>query len=161
MLTFCDAAPGGGVENAGVSRAITEMLLGSGLLVPTVRGDGSAGCSQWVTRLFPVWPANISASFSGLISKGGVAASASYNASTQTIVSPIILAAPFAGASGVVNATLRMPWPLAPISSVLVSCGGVSTPVTWITDSDGTSEVPALSFIVPRGATCGVELSGT
>jgi len=39
----------GGVENVGVSRALTEMMLGSGVLVPTVDDSGAPalGLSGW------------------------------------------------------------------------------------------------------------------
>ena len=65
-------APGGGVENAGVSRAVSEMLLGVGLLVPTLTANGDTAVAQWYLRLFPVWPANVSVSFSGLVGESDV-----------------------------------------------------------------------------------------
>lgn len=56
-------APGGGIENAGVSRAVQEML------VQAPGGD--------YLELFPVWPASEPASFANLRTKGGFIVTAS------------------------------------------------------------------------------------
>jgi hypothetical protein len=153
------SAPGGGVENVGVSRAVTEMLLGSGVLVPALDGDGTAAGAQWVTRLFPVWPANESAAFSGLVAKGGLAVSATYDGSTASIASPVLITAAFAAAGDFANATLRSPWPTAPASDISVSCGGSAAHMEWLTVQEGPAAVPALSFLAPAGASCSVALA--
>ena len=153
------AAPGGGVENVGVSRALTEMLVGSGVLVPALFADGSAppGGAQWVTRLFPAWPANLSASFSGLVAKGGVAVAASYNATSLAVASPVQLWTPFA--TNASNVTLRSPWQTVPRASVTAVCGGSPAALTWVSVIEGNGSALALSLLVPPNATCAVSLT--
>jgi len=70
-------APGGGVENIGLTRAINDMLVQS-----------MGGMGQPI-QLFPFWPANEPASFTNLLVKGGILVSASYDNITQSVVSPI------------------------------------------------------------------------
>jgi hypothetical protein len=139
-----------------VSRAVTEFLLGSGVLVPAATADVPA---QWVTRLFPVWPEALSASFSGLVAKGGLVVSASYNASAVAVSSPVLITAPFAGPAEFVNATLRSPWPHVPQSAVTVTCGGSTVSVVWLVVPEGNETVPALSFLLPPGSSCAVQVS--
>eukprot|EP01052_Picozoa_sp_SAG31_P079362 SAG31_NODE_39006_length_291_cov_1.333333_1_plen_74_part_01 len=63
---LCDTG-GGGIENVGMSRAVSEMLL-------------SAPSQQWI-ELFPFWPKNTPASFGGLMAKGGFRLWANYTPS--------------------------------------------------------------------------------
>ena len=53
-------APGGGVENVGVSRAVNDMLA------------ASVGGVDGVVTVFPFWPATLPASFARLLVKGGL-----------------------------------------------------------------------------------------
>ena len=55
---------GGGVETAGATMAINEMLMQS---------------NEWAINLFPVWPANSSAAFIGMRAEGGLFISANYS----------------------------------------------------------------------------------
>lgn len=145
-------APGGGIENAGVSRAVTEMLLGSGVLVPAVTPDGQAPGARWFARLFPVWAPkdNQTASFAGLLAKGGCAYSATLLASGQ-IASPVVVSAAYPSSSSdttASNCTVLSPWP-GHEAEVAVSCGGTPVPARWIPVPDGTGTAPGLTLMVP------------
>ena len=58
------SAPGGGVENIGLSQAVNDMLLQS---------------SNGTIRLFPAWPANEPAAFTTLRAKGALLVSATWD----------------------------------------------------------------------------------
>jgi hypothetical protein len=83
-------APGGGVENIGLSQAVNDLLLQS------VHGT---------IRLFPAWPADEPASFTTLRAKGAFLVSAAWDPKrhtatdvsiTATVASPrVSLASPF------------------------------------------------------------------
>ena len=87
---FLAYAPGGGVENIGLSQAINDMLLQS--------SNGSI-------HLFPAWPRKEPAAFTTLRAKGAFLVSASWDhvhatatgvAITATVASPrVSLASPF------------------------------------------------------------------
>lgn len=136
------------------------MLVGSGVLVPSLFADGSAphGGAQWVTRLFPAWPANLSASFSGLIAKGGVAVAASYNATALAVGSPVQLWTPFATSAS--NVTLRSPWQALPPASITAVCAGAPAPLTWVSVVEGNGSALALSLLMPANVTCAVSAAG-
>lgn len=85
---LCDTN-GGGIENVGMSRAVSEMLV--------------AAPSGKYIRLFPFWPTSVPASFGGLMVKGGFRLWANY--SDGAVESPIRLRS-IAGAV----ATLVNPW---------------------------------------------------
>ena len=90
---FLAYAPGGGVENIGLSQGVNDMLLQS---------------SGGILHLFPAWPRNEPASFATLRAKGAYLVSASWDPAAQTakdvsitatVFSPkVTLASPFAGA---------------------------------------------------------------
>ena len=145
-------APGGGVENAGVSRAVSEMLLGSGLLVAAGEGGAGGGASlpaAWYARLFPAWPANASARFAGLLAKGGCEYSAELEGGV--VGSPVGVRAAYArSGAAAVNCSLASPW--GQDSSIAVACAGQSVPVAWLQVSEGH----ALSFLAPAGVSCSV-----
>ena len=61
---YCYQA-GGGVETAGATMAVNEMLMQS---------------NEWAINLFPVWPATLSASFEGMRARGNILISSWYNA---------------------------------------------------------------------------------
>ena len=158
------SAPGGGVENTGVARAVTEMLLGSGVLVPTVDPVTAAvSQAQWFARLFPMWPptaGNISdgASYSGLLAKGGCAYSASYKGGA--VVSPLSVSALYpsgtGSSAGVGNCTMLLPERWTPTSTT-VECGGISPPLVWLTVVEGGGlRTPAMSILAPTGVSCTV-----
>ena len=142
------AAPGGGVENAGVSRAVSEMLLGSALLAPA--GAAPAGAA-WYARLFPAWPAAAPARFAGLVAKGGCEYAAEL-AAGGAVASPVGAAAAFARAGArAANCTLRHPWPAQPRARVAVACAGAAVPVVWLSALEGGAAVDLLSFLAPSG----------
>ena len=134
-------APGGGVENIGCSRAISDMLA------TTVGGLGGA------IQVFGFWPATEPASFQTLLVKGGFAVTASYSNATQRIASPVIISAQHTWMQAPsANARLLDPWGVGPSGGVTVSCGGASTPVTW--EAGGA----VLGFAAPLGEDCAVSL---
>ena len=61
---------GGGIESLGATMAVNEMLMQS---------------KEWAVNLFPVWPANLSASFIGMRARGRILVSAAYNATAQRV----------------------------------------------------------------------------
>ena len=129
---LCDTA-GGGIENVGMSRAVSEMLL-------------SAPSGQYI-EVFPFWPKAEPASFGGLMAKGGFRLWANYTASTG-VSSPVWLKS-IAGASAV----LLNPWPGHNASVVVrgdsdpTSETTQSVSVTWVQTSAGL----ALKFDTTAG----------
>ena len=134
-------------ENFGFARAVSEMLLGSGLLNSTalpppakatpepartadnapgnVAGGGSGG-ARWYARLFPVWGAD-PAAFHGLLAKGGCAFSASW--ADGGVQSPVVAELAFPAWPAPGNATgcaLLNPWPSAGAARVNVACGAAA-----------------------------------
>ena len=71
-------APGGGVENAGLSQAVNDMLLQS-LAVSHVKGFTSH------IMLFPAWPREEPAAFTSLRAKGAVLITARWNHTAQEV----------------------------------------------------------------------------
>ena len=152
-------APGGGVENVGVSRAVTEMLLGSGVLVATEEAVAAGGGAQWYARLFPVWP-QPQGSFEGLVAKGGCVFSAALDGSGVGVVaSPVAVQAPLdllppqavALSSSSNNCTLLNPWQGSE-GGITVTCAGRGVSVVWLQVAEGS----ALSFLAPAGQSCSV-----
>ena len=143
-------APGGGVENAGMSRAVSEMLLGSGLLLPA----GSGSSAAWYARLFPAWPgASNPASFAGLVAKGGCEYAAAMGEGGVVAASVGVAAAFPREGSAAVNCTLALPWPGAQ-GRVEGQCGGQPVQLVWLQVAEG----PALSLLAPVGTQCSVDL---
>ena len=139
-------APGGGIENTGIARAVNEALLQAQPLPRDVNGT-----ARWALSLFAMWPRDEPAAFSGLLAKGGFAVSAAYDNTTQAVVSPITVVAQHTlrGAAQS-RATLVAPWGAG--RDVTVHCGGILTPTTW--------ESPSLvSFDAPARVSCLVALS--
>jgi len=149
-------APGGGVENVGVARAVSELLLGSGVLVPA-----GAGGAQWYARLFPVFNASTMgpAAFAGLVAKGGCLYSASVASGGDgpaRVASPVAVAALASAAARWggrgTNCTLLHPWQ-GQGCTVSVTCGSASARMAWVTTQQGL----ALSFLVPDNVACSVQ----
>lgn len=131
-------APGGGVENVGVSRAVAEMLATS-----------VGGAVGGVILVFGFWPADEPATFQTLLVKGGFAVSASYSNTTRRVASPVVVSAQHTWASAAsATARLRDPWGAGPSGGVAVSCGGVDTPVAW--------SGAVMSFDAPLSVDCAV-----
>jgi hypothetical protein len=152
-------APGGGVENAGISRAVADLVCGSAVLVPTISDDGAVAVAQWYVRVFPVWPANVSAAFSGFVAKGGVVVSAAFDGAAGVVASPVNVTATFAvdADAAAVNCTVRHPWysaDVAAAASVAVLCGGDKVDPVWLTVMEGGVAVPAVSFKAPMLQLC-------
>jgi hypothetical protein len=131
-------APGGGVENIGCSRAISDMLATS------VGGVGGA------IQVFGFWPSVDSAAFQTLLVKGGFAVSASYSNATRAVASPVVVSAQHTWA-GAASGAARVvdPWGLGPGGGISVSCGGASVPVAW-------PDARTLSFAAPLGVDCAI-----
>ena len=129
---------GGGVENVGVARALTEML------VTAVGGENGP------LLLFPFWPASEPASFAGLLAKGGFAVSAAYDNATRAVASPVLVLAQHTWAGAPAGAArLFDPWGGGP-GSVTVTCGGTRASVAW-------GPAPGvLSWPAPLGVPCEV-----
>jgi hypothetical protein len=144
-------APGGGIENTGVSRALCDMLV----VATAAAAPQAAGAPPPVLlRLFPFWPADEPATFDGLLTKGGVVVSARYDNATRAVASPVRLTAAhtLAGAAAA-DVAVACPWPAAPRAAVAVACGGAPAPIAW--SADGT----VLSFAAPRGVPCALTLT--
>lgn len=145
-------APGGGIENAGLSRALTDLLLFSAPLTPV----GSGELATWFARLFAVWPSTEDADFKGLLAKGGCTFSAALV--NGTVSSPVSIAAAYSSDG---NCSLAHPWPSSPRAGITAACDGVDTPLEWLVvpaAGGGTEDV--LSLIIPKGSiSCAVSLS--
>jgi hypothetical protein len=155
-------APGGGIENVGITRAINEMLLQANRW-PAPAGEvgqrrppwqqrraaGAADDSGYVLSVFPFWPADEPAAFNNLLAKGGFLVSAAYSNATRAVVSPLTVTAAhtLAGTSAAV-ARLVNPWPA---SALAVTCGGAAVPVTM----DGV----VATFTVPVQVACSVAVA--
>lgn len=159
-------APGGGIENTGITRAVNDMLVQANRL-PAAPGGLPAAPGAYVLTLFPFWPGGEPASFQNLLAKCGFLVSAGYDNVTQSVVSPISITAAYTvNDAATSTVALVCPWPTAcaaaanaslnadaaPASSaaVSVSCGGSIVPVTW----SGS----VLSFAAPAGVPCTVGL---
>ena len=127
-LGCCDTnmlpyAPGGGVENVGVSRAVNEMLV--------VAPEGL------FIELFPFWPAQETASFSTLRTKGGWLVSASKASGVvsgvtieATVPGTVRLVDPWAGAAEAAATIACSPAPASPPVPI-TSAGGQQGLLTW------------------------------
>ena len=145
-------APGGGVENAGVGRAVTELLLGSAVLVPALSPAGVPLGAAWYARLFPVWPRTRGdAAFKGLVAKGGCVYDA---ALVGGEVAGLVQVKQVEGRGVVANCTLLSPWP-GKEAGVRADCGAGPTAVLWISVSEGA----ALSVLVEAGKVCNISLT--
>jgi hypothetical protein len=140
-------APGGGIENIGVARAINDMLVGA-----VGGGWDPARLSFGILTLFPFWPAAEPASFTGLLVKGGLRVSAAWDNITRSVVEPATVTAVYAYpiAPTTTNVWLRDPWGAG---AVAVTCGGVVAPVTW--PSPGVAV-----WTAPVGVDCAVTGKG-
>ena len=149
-------APGGGVENAGVARGVTELLLGSGLLAPAVTPAGAAAGAQWYARLFPVWPAASrgGAAFSGLGAKGGCVYGAALAAAGGGVAGAVRVGLVEGLSSGA--CALLCPWP-GQEARVGALCEGGAQPLTWVNVSEGA--VLSVRLGGAWGAQCNVSLS--
>jgi len=108
-------APGGGVENVGVSRAINEMLVQA--------PDGK------YIQFFPMWPQDQSASFHTLLVKGGFLVSASYDNGAGKVGNVEITSVYTLPANATSSlCTVLSPWG---ITKVMVTCNGNQATVTW------------------------------
>ena len=130
-------APGGGVENIGVARAINDMLA------------TSIGGVEGVVTVFPFWPATQPASFSRILVKGGIEVSASYDNVTATVAAPVVITVAFT-LDDAPSATVRLydPWLVGSGGDVSVTCGSAAPPVSWAGS--------VLSFVAVKGANCSV-----
>lgn len=133
-------APGGGVENVGVSAAINAMLLGS------VGGVGG------YLQVFPFWPASESANFTRLLGKGGFEVSAAFDAAAGRVASPVLVTSRYSLAESS-RVALRSPWCAATDSELAVTCGGTETAFTW------NATARTLLWDAPVGVDCEVEWS--
>jgi hypothetical protein len=142
-------APGGGIENTGVTRAINEMLLGSTRLP----GEPLGSPFPYVLQLFPFWP-NEPAAFAGLLAKGGFVVAAEWDAAAQAVASPVVVTAEHTlGGSATSVVHLLSPWG-GEAAGLTVTCGGGGgggggAEVTW-----GPGDVA--SWTAPQGVPCSV-----
>lgn len=159
---------GGGVENAGVARALTEMLVASILYVPVGGGggNGGGGGAQWYASLFAVWPEEDPGEFGGILAKGGCAYGAVKGAQTPTLGPIVNATAVYPSGSGKgsggthANCSLQHPWPSQPTSDVGVVCGGAVPVSQWISVvGAGGMSVQVLTFLAPLGVPCTVTLT--
>jgi hypothetical protein len=132
----------GGLENTGVARAINEMLVRS-VRLP----DDGGGAPAWAIRLFPFWPVEQAATFSGLLVKGGFAVGATFDNSTASVVSPVTVTAQHVwGGAPAARAALFCSWGA---QGAVVTCGGTAAAnVQW--DGD------LLSWDAPAAVACQV-----
>jgi hypothetical protein len=152
---LCDTN-GGGIENVGMSRAVSEMLL-------------SAPSGKYIT-LFPFWPKKEPASFGGLMAKGGFRLWANYSGATAAgatagatatgvVASPVRLES-IAGAMAV----LVNPWPGHNVTIAVASntagaedSKGSTVPVVaWTTTPAGR----AFSFVTSVGSAYTIQKAG-
>ena len=153
-----NAAPGGGVENAGLARALTDMLLFSAPLRPAGVGGAPA---TWFARLFAAWPPGEGAAFGGLLAKGGCAWDAAWDSASRA-VAPAVNATPLykpfpAAPSGA--CAVAHPWPGADTARVAVACGGAPADASWArVPAAGGEEELVLSFSAGLGQRCEVTL---
>ncbi len=161
-------ASGGGVENAGLSRGLADLLLFSSPLRPVDPaaggggGGGGGAPALWFARLFAAWPRGEDASFEGLLAKGGCAWGAAWSAAAGS-VAPVVAAMPayppFPGATGG-SCAVAHPWPGEDAARVAVACGGAPVGATWARlPAAGGGEELVLSFDAPLGALCEVTLA--
>jgi len=150
-------APGGGVENAGLSRGLTDMLLFSSPFSSSSTGIAM----RWFARLFAAWGLDEDAQFDGLIAKGGCEFSAQIKGG---VISPLVNVSALyllpSDINGFGNCSMANPWSNTTTSNVTVMCGGKSVTSVWLNvlaAGGGTESV--LSFFAPQAVGCTVELS--
>ena len=100
---------GGGIETAGATIAVNEMLLQSW---------------EGFLRFFPVWPGNQSASFAGLRAVGAFIVSATHSPNVELRVANVTVLSEVGH-----NCTVLSPWPGGQIAVARVYPNGSSTPV--------------------------------
>ena len=145
-------APGGGIENAGISQAVVDMLLSSSATPSTPGAEPPVGMGAWVLSLFPFWPASEPASFSNLVAKGAWGVSAAFDNATQAVISPVTVQAVSpepSGSGSTRRLSLRLPWTSAQPSEVSATCGGISTPLVWTNWTMIGQPVTVLSLDIP------------
>jgi hypothetical protein len=149
---FMPFAPGGGIENIGIARALCDMLVDARRLPPAAAG-GAGAPAPFAIALFPFWPADEPAAFAGLLTKGGVVVGARYDNGTRAVASPVALTAAhtLAGAPAA-RVTLSNPWPAAPLARLAASCAGAPVPL------DATPDLGLVSFDAPASAACELAL---
>ena len=132
-------APGGGVENAGMSHAVNDMLVQA--------TDGAEGFIQ----LFPAWPPAEPASFTSLRTKGAFLVSAAWDATRREVDEPVTVVATVAA-----RCRLAHPWPArrngrisGTANGVRVVCGSRA----FVEEPDGRGRV---SWTMAPGERCEV-----
>jgi hypothetical protein len=140
-------APGGGIENTGITRAVNDMLLQAVVTAPATGPTGA----QYTLSLFPFWPAEEPAAFTTLLAKGGFLVSAAWSNATRAVASPVTVSAAYA-LPGVAAPTCCMydMYGGGPAGGLAVTCAGAAVPATWA--PDGRS----FCFAAPLGAQCSV-----
>jgi len=124
-------APGGGVENVGISRAINDMLC-------------QAPQGKYLI-FFPMWPQDQSASFHTLLLQGGFLVSASYNSGTKQVENVEVTATYILNNGTSSTCSILNPWNGR---NVNVVCGG-NQAVVKVTDK-------WFSFSAPKNVLCKV-----
>eukprot|EP01116_Phalansterium_solitarium_P024282 TRINITY_DN8859_c0_g1_i1.p1 TRINITY_DN8859_c0_g1~~TRINITY_DN8859_c0_g1_i1.p1 ORF type:complete len:900 (+),score=224.85 TRINITY_DN8859_c0_g1_i1:143-2842(+) len=132
-------APGGGIENVGISRAVNEMLVQTP--------------NNTFVALFPMWPAAEPASFRNQLVKGGFLVSAAYDNVLASVTAFEVTAAYTLNGAPSSVCTVLSPWPSAKQSDVAVDCGGTRVALQW--DSTGTM----FSFKAPLSVLCQISVS--
>ena len=149
-------APGGGVENAGLSRGLADMLLFSSPF-----SSSSTGLvMRWFARLFAAWGEDEDAQFSGLVAKGGCEFSAQIKGG---LIAPIVHVSALyllpSDVNGFGNCSMANPWSNTATSNVTVTCGGNIVAVVWLNvNAAGGGTEPVLSFLAPQEVSCTVLL---
>jgi hypothetical protein len=146
--TFLPGAPGGGVENTGVSRAVNDMLLQA----HAVPADMEAALGSYVLELFPFVDPAAPAEFTTLLAKGGFLVSAAYDNATRAVASPVAVSAAYTlqGSTGS-RCSVVVPAGWAR-DGVTVACGGAQpAPAPAAALPDGRS---AVAFDAPAGEVC-------
>jgi hypothetical protein len=144
--SFLPGAPGGGVENTGVSRAINDMLLQA----HAVPADLEAALGSYVLELFPFVDPTAPAAFTTLLAKGGYLVSAAYDNATRAVTSPVAVTAAYTlqGSAGS-RCSVVMP---AGWDGATVACGGAQpAPAPAGALPDGRA---AVAFDAPAGEVC-------
>ena len=141
-------APGGGVENTGMSQAVNDLLLQS---TDGVGGGGGGG--QGHIALFPAWPEDEPAAFTSLRAKGAFLVSATWNHVSREVEGLEITAAVAA------QCRVVQPWRrLASSARVHAKCRGPGegssgeSPARYV--AMGADEHGMLAWDMEEGETC-------
>jgi hypothetical protein len=106
-------APGGGVENVGITRAINDML------VRTV----FYGTPEAFVQLFPFWSRSVSVAFTGLVVKGAVVVDASFDNAKQSVVNGSVVIRTLLDRA--ITVRIQVPWPSDTITDLACSSNTV------------------------------------